>query len=222
VTSEGAYCLTTTPGSISLVGLESGDVCHVAASSAPGLGHHVHSLSWRGEIAYVCTYEHGLMRVSLRDGSWQAMQVGCEAVADYDGGLLLLRPYFQGLSLFQTLEDAFEGKPAASYSFGGVYSRIATSRNIFYGAWHSTDEIIVGDLASGESLPPLQLEGFDGWVHGMARTSTEELVLIGWAEPPPTRRALLFFDAGSGAKGKTVPVSDWIGGLACVEPASGD
>lgn len=220
VTAEAGYCLTTTPGSVSVVGLESGNVCRVADSTVEYLGHDVSSLSWRGEILYVCPHAQGLVRISLRDGSWQSMQAECESVADYDGGLLVGEDYFRTLSLYPSLADVLTGTPAATYSFGGGYSRIATSGDTFYGAWHSTDELVVGDLDSGQTLPPLHLEGFDGWVHGIAKTNAGELVVIG-DYAAPFRKALFFFDAMSGAQLRTVPVSDWIGGLACVSPGSG-
>ena len=222
VTAESEYCLTTSgSGSIALVGLDSGALCAVAGSAVPSLGSDVSSLAWRGEILYTCSYEQGLVRTSLRDGSSRAMQVGCQAVTDYAGGLLLSDDYLETLHLYPSLADVLGDRPAATYSFAGGYSRMATGGDTFYGAWHSTDEIVVGDLVSGETLPPLPLEGFDGWVNGMAVTSAGELVVVAGPDSGPWQSALLFFDSATGALVRTVLVSDWLGGLACVAPANG-
>jgi hypothetical protein len=47
------------------------------------------------------------------------------------------------------------------------------------------------------------------------------LVLIGDYESATWGKALYFFDTTTGSQLRTVPVSDWIGGLACVAPANG-
>ncbi len=213
VTSESQYCLTATDGGIGVLGLDSGRVCNAIATTAPLVGAFTTSLAWRGEFVYSCT-SAGLIRVSLRDGSWEAAQVPCAAVANFDGGLLLMADVFDPYNLwalraYRDYEAVLEGHPYRSYNFASFVTRMAVHGERFYGAWHSTDAIDVGDLGSGESLGVLALENYDTWIWGMAVTDEGQLVLT------DGDGVVAFFDVQTGAQVRSLPLAQRISGLAC-------
>jgi hypothetical protein len=87
---------------------------------------------------------------------------------------------------------------------------MTATRGRLYGAWHSTDTVIVADLDTGNTLPPLLLDGYNGWINGMA-VLDGTLLVSAW---PPTQ--LLRFDLVSGAQVPGPPLSVGTGALACV------
>jgi hypothetical protein len=219
VTSESQYCLTATSGGISVLGLDTGEMCSVTSTSAPLDGGYTTSFAWRGELLYACTGA-GLIRISLHDGSWEAAQVGCEAVADYDGGLLLMSdhsdPYDHGtLRSYPDYQAVLDLAPDRTYVHRPYVSRMAVHGDRLFGAWHSTDTIDVSDLALDEPIGELGLEDYDEWVLGIAVTDDETLVLANG------RDRIVLFDTRTGLKIREFSVSEHVTGLACTsrEPA---
>jgi hypothetical protein len=220
VTEESGYCLTMTSGGVSVVGLDSGRLCPIVAAGIPFIPGLDSSLSWRGEIVYTCSYGGGLTRISLLDGSWQAMQVSCNTIADHDGGFLV-SDLFGGLRFYPSLTHLLDGEWTASYSSGGLFSRVAAGTNLLYSApWYPTDRIGVEDLLWGGALPDIVLEDFNDPIAGMAVTAPDELVVArsGLLQGDPARNDLVFFDVQTGEQVRRVPVAGEIGGLACVAP----
>jgi hypothetical protein len=217
-------CLTTAPGEIRMFGLDSGQSCSVGASPV-AFASDVSSLAWRGEVAYFCSYEGGLFRVSLLDGSSEALQVPCDAVTSSPGGILLRADFpFAGFpapfgaltsaeGLGAVLSDAFAPTPLAA---SGV-SRIATGQGLLYAAWHSTDRIERADLATGVPLEPIVLQGFDDWVQGLDGTDRGELVIIGGIGGD---RLLVFDENGDLLRERPLPGGN--GGLDCVRSGPAD
>lgn len=219
ITSESQYCLTAAAGGIAVLGLDSGELCGVVSTSAPLGGGYTTSFAWRGELLYACTGA-GLIRISLRDGSWEAAQVGCEAVADYDGGLLLMADHSDSydhrtLRSYPDYQAVLDLAPDRTYVHRPYVSRMAVRGDRFYGAWHSTDTIEISDLALDEPIGVLALEDYDEWVWGIAVPDDETLVLTNG------RGRIALFNIQTGLKVREFSAPEQITGLACTsrEPA---
>ncbi len=217
VVSQSQYCLTATNNGIAAVGLDTGEMCSVTATSAPLLGGYGTSFAWRGELLYACTYE-GLVRVSLLDGSWEKAQVACDAVVDYDGGILLLSRFDQ-LRSYPDYQAVLDRAPSRTYSLDLWGTRIAVQRDRIYNAWHSTDTIEIADLDLDVTVGPLALEDYDTWIWGLAVTDDARLVVTDGLE------RLVVFDVDTGARLQELMLPEVpIYGLRCLSraPAPGE
>jgi hypothetical protein len=216
VTAETQYCLTTTYGGIALLGLDSGQVCPLAETSA-GVGDPlVSSIAWRGELMYACTGA-GLVRASLRDGSWEAAQLACDGVAAYDGGLLLSSSladptgWLEPLRAYPDYVSILDGVFSHAFTVGGGATRFTVAGDVFYGAWHSTNMIDVADLSADAPRDSIVLDGYDGWILGMSVVDGQ-LVISGdtWGD------TVRVFDVQTGAHLRDVHPSTPVFGLSCV------
>lgn len=217
VTAESAYCLAMAEDpedgeeSPALLGLDTGRVCPIAGATARISSRDSHSIAWRGELMYVCG-EDGLLRISLRDGSWEAPQVPCYGVAA-DAGRMFLTQDWPGRTVYayDTYEAVLEGSPGGAYPLS-LASRITVHAGRLLGAWHATDRIEVVDLATGAAGDPLLLEGYDDWVLGMSETPDGALVVSGatWGDTVYT------FDAATGHRLCDVRPETPVRGLSCV------
>ncbi|HEY0302509.1 MAG TPA: hypothetical protein VGC36_14285, partial [Rhizomicrobium sp.] len=214
-TAESRYCLAAVSGGLAVLGLDSGAVCRLAAPRALP-GNWSGSLAWRGEIAYLCS-AIGLIRVSLRDGAWEAAQVPCAAVSDYGDALLLLSDLSTStstpLAAYASYADVVGGTPSHRYQAGYGFTRFTTDGERLYGAWHATAALDIIDLGSGTAQPPLPLAGHDGWVAGLSLVDAQTLAIATW--PPNEVR---FFDAASGASRGSIALDDGetVEGLSCI------
>jgi hypothetical protein len=220
VMAERQYCLTTSDGSIALLGLDSGRVCPLMETTALLSSADTHSIAWRGEVLYACT-EDGLVRISLRDGASEAVQLPCEAVADADGELLVMASFRDPLAFDAASSGAVWAYPDYLALLGGTIdrmyelsssTRMTASRDRLFGAWHSTDTVEVRELPSGGTLDPLHLEGYDDWILGMAATDDGELVVSG----PDWGRTVVVFDARTGRRLRELVLDRPAHGLSCV------
>lgn len=220
VTAESQYCLTTTrltpyESSISIVGLDTGQVCGVTDTTIPWFGG---SFAWRGELLYACT-EYGLIRLSLLDGAWEALQIPCNWVASFDGGFILesgsFYPYGRrtlgayrdhaallNLSPYRTFDFEFSGYP------------IAVHGERFYAAY-SGDRIDVADLGSNERVGVVGLAADENAsISGMAISDDGQLILS-LEDDSEEHGRLVWFDLQTGAQVRTLSPSERVFGLAC-------
>ena len=229
ITTESHYCLTLAADfenedwRLALLGLDSGTICPVQPLDASLGFSDASSLGWRGEVAYVCAYDNDqdLVRISLRDGSWERGNLSCQAVTGDERGLLVQRspgdPELDILDWFRVF--AFESYSALrAHDYGPTYdlpttSRIAVQGDRIYGAWHSTDTIDVVDRTSGAALGPITLEGYDDWVMGLDVTVDAWLTIANWKSG---EESVTVFDARNGSRLREVTVPGMISGLACV------
>jgi len=196
VTAESAYCLTTNLWQPAVVGLDSGTVCPVASTSARLPGIFYPSLGWRGGILYTCSFGD-VVRVSLRDGSWEATQVPCEAVTDDGSRLLVARDYQSPVYAYPSLAALEAGEPVASYSVDRPSSLITASPDRLLVLSDDSGDIVPVDLATGEIQTPITLGGgFDDSITGMAETGDGSLVVASRFSPS----RLHVYDAASGVR----------------------
>lgn len=80
----------------------------------------------------------------------------------------LLEGPFGGFCFYDDFEalDSLDASEIVSASTWA--SRLCTTEERAYTAWHSTNEIEVFDIGTGEQLYTIALEGWDGWVWGMS------------------------------------------------------
>lgn len=172
ISSESYYCMAVDLWSHALVavGLDSGEICSVVPDFSSDSGDQV-NLAWLGDHVYGCNHsESVLTRASLSDGTIEVAPVWCEGVTSWNGGLLTheaASPVSMGLMHYPTYLDAQCQNPTEL----GVQlwnTRFTAYQDLIYSAWHSTDEVDVHALPSGDPLVTIALEDYDGWIHGMS------------------------------------------------------
>lgn len=212
VAAETHYCLTLTDSGPALLGLDSGALCRLVTSDAPTRVINTTSIAWLDDAVYACSLDVGLLRISLRDGTWSAAGLPCEAVTAHRGGLLV-SAWAEGDTLrwYPDFAAAATGTPGASYEPVLAASRFTTRGDTLFGAWHSTDLIERADLASGDVLEPIRLEEYDDWILGLAVTDDDHLVVSG----PGWGTVVVLFDAVTGTQLRRLYLSAPVSGLAC-------
>jgi hypothetical protein len=163
----------------------------------------------------------------LVDGTVEVGQMPCSGVMVTDDNRLLVvtAPYDPSdpysffrpsLYAFDSWDDALAGRAKAIYPSGDFWSETlrSTVRNgIVYRAWHSTDTIWRSDLVTGNSLPSIVLQGYDGWILGLAATGNDQLVIPGDTWGTTVR----IFNATNGALQGTITPQVAVTGAACVD-----
>jgi hypothetical protein len=219
VTAESTYCLTTIEGAIALLGLDSGRVCRVVDTTVlPGFD--THSISWRGEVVYVCT-DDGLVRISLRDGVSETAQLPCEGVANAGDQLLVLphggdqpaRAAFVAAHVwaYTGYEAVLAGLVEQTYVLPHSL-RLTATPNRLYGSWFASDNVVVVEIPSGRELDTIFLEGYDDHIDGLAVTDAGELIVVGTV----FSERVFVFDAETGARRRELVLDQPISGLSCV------
>jgi hypothetical protein len=215
---ESGYCLTTTYEGVALLGLDSGSVCPVTATSAPITSASHHSIAWRGELMYACPYGAGLLRISLRDGQWESASLPCEAVAAHGDDILVLLssigiPFSSdNLYAYPSYDALLSGAFDRALDVGWESTRMTVHGDTFYGAWHATDSVNLVDLASGQSQGVLTLEGYDDWILGMSVTDDGRLIVTG----PDSGSTVVVFDVNTGRRLGDLHPPTRVTGLSCV------
>lgn len=212
---RGGYCLTQTDGALELVGLDSGTMCPVVRTSSSTKTPDQASIAWRGEIVYVCG-QGGLTRISLRDGSEEALGLPCQAVTDFADGILLQPPLVdfrsQGYRWYASLESILDDRVDEILPQVQRNSRMTAEGPLVFSAWHSTGSVDVADVVRGVARKPIALEGYDGWILGLATTGDGRLVVSGdrWGQ------TLFVFDLATGRRLRTLALPRAATGLSCV------
>jgi hypothetical protein len=224
VGAEAHHCVTMSDNEVLLLGLDSGRFCHVTTTAAPITAVPLvsGSIAWLGEELYVCS-EGGLIRISLRDGSWAAGGRACNAVATYDGGLLVNRwligsgesvdgPWSESPLAWYPDFDAYRhGEPERTFDLGSFSATMTVQGERLYTAWHAGISVDVSDLNEQRAVGALTLEDYNGWMLGMAVTEDGYLVLSG----DPWGQTVYVFDAYDGRRVKRFDIDRVISGLAC-------
>lgn len=213
--AESGRCLTTTSTGIALLGMDSGAICPVVASAAPALGNALASIAWRGEIAYVCSFSDGLIRVSLRDGDWRFTQLDCRAVTTCGNDVLVLEGSSDSLQRYTSTDDLLAQDPSEVYQFDPWILSISCVGDRFYGITSAVTPPFAADLATGQVLPAPPLSPLPFWIESIAATVTGEIATaeIGTVYGP---RSLSIYDAESGGLLRTVSVDQSFSGLSCI------
>lgn len=221
ITAESSYCMAIdgfVDHRLIMLGLDSGTTCGAVRAQAELLD--TSSMAWIGEYVYVCPLDFGLTRIAIADGSVDSAPMPCDAVTAYDGGLLVM-PFGGGpdagtLLHFASFEDVVQDNRARTIQLDPFASRMTVSGERGYFAWHSTESVEVADLMDNAPFESISLEGYDGWIHGMAVLDDGRLVIGG---PASNGNDDLFrFDADTGTALGAAGFSNLerLGGLACV------
>jgi hypothetical protein len=219
ITAESQYCLAVVNGGFGLLGIDSGNVCPVAAYAQLYPAVKSDALTWRGQVAYFCDPNAGLVRLSLSNGTTELTQVPCDKVAVDGERLVVAAPWDpevyvpRSILEFESWEHLLKGRIYGSSEVSAFIERMTVHDGILYTAWHSTNTVDRTLLETGEPLPPLTLEAYDGWILGMAVTSDGRLLVSGdmWGD------TVYVFDARTGTSRGVVRPSTPVGGLACVD-----
>jgi MYXO-CTERM domain-containing protein len=211
VTSESAYCLGRSRDGLAVVGLDSGDTCPVL--DIEDEGPFPTSMAWIGDHVYTCEGQYGnLVRTSLADGSRQFSFAYCDAVTARNGELVMLPnnssgQYLDQLWASESFADAHcgihETIPTELHA-----SRLAAEGGRIYASWHSASEVVFYNPGSVQPNGYVDLEGFDGWIHGLAVLEEEQLVVNA---TPHSERIEVF----------EIPGGDHLGGVAVAEELYG-
>jgi len=221
VLAESTACLTVTQGGLALLGVDSGASCPVAPVASHSL-YDLSSLGWLGDVLYACSYNEGLVRLDVQTGAVERLEMPCAAATADAGSLLILTGYEPGMSSNSSVfrVAGYDGLLAGEAEATGVTNlwgeRMTARDGLLYSAWHSTNTIQVHDLATGELVREVVLEGYDNWINGLDVTPDGRLLILGYAEEGLDSQ-LMVFDAVTGARLGThlVPSADTAMGLEC-------
>lgn len=183
------------------IGLDSGTAC-IGPVLHGSEGHGQSSLGWIGDYVYTCERERGIVEVSLRDGAIRVAPFACESVTN-DGQSLIVTPAMQAfggaVERYASFDALLARQPLGTLKIAGTSSRLAVQGNAAYTAGHSTDEIGVTALDSGQRTT-IKLDRYDDWIFGLDVLSNGN-ILVG--SPRRTERDLRVFDGRTGAQLKS-------------------
>lgn len=92
--------------------------------------------------------------VSADAGTWYVLDMSSRLILEYAG-----------------LDAVLAGSSTQVYGTESwQFTRMVVRDGVLYGAWHSTDRVLVFDLVSGTLASEVPLENYDGWVFGMDLT----------------------------------------------------
>mgnify|MGYP003693786727 CR=1 FL=1 len=91
-------------------------------------------------------------------------------------------------------------------------SRITAHGGLVLSAWHSTATIDVADLLRGVARRPIELQGYDDWIYGLATTAAGWLVISG----PHPENSLSIFDVRTGRRLRDLHLARPATGLSCL------
>jgi len=217
VTAESAYCLARSREGLAVVGLDSGNTCPVLDLEDADEGPFPTSMAWIGDHVYTCEGQYGnLVRTSLADGSRQFSFAYCDAVTARNGELLMLPNNSSGQYLDQlwaaaSFQDAHCGVhdviPADLHA-----SRLTAEGGRVYASWHAASEVAYYNPGSAQPNGYVDLEGFDGWIHGLAVLEQERLVV----NATPQDERLEIFEIPGGDHLQAIPVAQDLYGMVCL------
>ena len=218
VAAESRYCLVATPSSgLTLVGLDSGSHCPIAATS---IFDNNESLAWIGDAVYACA-GGAIERIDLATGQTTEGALPCTAVTSSgaDEVYYLAGGALESFFVAPDIESMMDGAPGLNTGINPHGRRLGGDPSLLWVSWHSTEELGRYDPDLGE-LAPLPLEGHDGWVFGVGRVDGEVVI----ARHTPNvgfDHELAFYDATDGTMNGAVslnPLSS-VTGIACRSPA---
>lgn len=186
-----------------------GEVCAVTtAVDAEWFG--VASVVVVDSEAYTCA-DGVVASLSATTGALTTTTTTCEGLASDGAGLLVINGPPDGAASFTSARDALSATPAplATFSMLGA-TRVATDGAYWYGLTHDGRMLRTHELKDGSYLGAVALDGFDGWVWGLAAYGGELYVLDDgrsdasedWAAP-----SILVFDPASGVAVSTTTVT---------------
>lgn len=223
VMSETNYCFTIDNDGAALVGLESGLICPVGKRGtvlSNLVPMYTSSIAVLDGHMYVCVDDsvegegvHGILEVSLLDGSWEILPPLCSALTRYGDGLLV-QPDLSfgpsGIVHYPTIEHvrADDGTRLAEEVDA---FRMTVNGDMLYTAWHTTDHVDMFQLPSGSALETIYLEDYDTGIQGMAVTDDGFLASIApWHES-----RIAIFDTGTGSHVRDIGLAHELWGLDC-------
>ena len=171
VAAEAHFCLTLNyPNQLYAVGPDTGNFCHLGDVDGLSGGGDMSSIAVIGPYVHGCSYDQGVWRAPVLGGAADILDVECEALTEYQGGVLLQSAPFETLEHYDSFESMAGGMPVQSLQVDGQFTRITMRGDTLYAAWHSTNLIERHLLPTGD-LEPLSLDPFDDWINGMSVTS---------------------------------------------------
>lgn len=217
LTVESHFCLGRTDVGIVAVGLDSGDVCPVVALPPDDNGGLPSSMAWHGTDVYFCEGQWGnLTRASLEDGTVQRSFAYCDAVASFDGDLLMLPSgsdpaNFHQLWTAGNLTQAHCGDHSV-IPMNMMGSRLTADGGRIYASHHSASSVEIFEPPQEGPVGGIQLEGFDTWIHGMSVLNGQSLAINATA----TEGRVAVFDMHGGELLREVEVAQEFRGLVCM------
>jgi hypothetical protein len=176
----------------------------------------VDSIAHIDGFIYVCGYgmgASGLVKINVRTGGWDVVpHLGCEAITEWRGGLLLMSGGMGGMTFYEDWDHAMAGI-GETIPVSVFATRMTAHGDRLYSAWHSTDEVLVNQLPTGEELPSIMLEDYDTWIWGISVTDDGWFMIA-------NRGNITIFDVDTGAQLDTIElegggVHHGLGGLVC-------
>jgi hypothetical protein len=207
---ESVRCLFLSTAGVSMVGMDTGTTCTVLSPIRLDAS----SLVWRGDELFLCNYDGNsrapLTRVDLVTGETTESDVPCQAVAEYEGGFLVLGSPANPLRYYASFDDVLAQSVTAEIEVEPFASRITTRSERLYGAWHSTNFLEVWDVPTATLVEELPLQGHDDWVMGLSVVDARLFLLA-------RDEMIVEFDVSTGDRVAELPLAGYTRttGLAC-------
>ena len=223
VLAEDAVCLSIESGptpTVVAMGLDSQKVIPVRELPSGLDVSGVDSLGFEGRHLYWCNQRLAVSRVDLVSGEMESATLPCEAVADIDGGVLVMPSDGGWLRWYDTWAAVRADQPEI-IRVNYHASRLGRQGGDILTAWHSTGELERFDADSGQFKGNVKLEDYDGWVHGLGGVGERIFVLH------PGRVGVTEFDqygvaefdrAGNSVFSYALEAGQTYEGLVCVPP----
>lgn len=155
----------------------------------------VDGLALLGDHVAVCAPT--LTRVDLATGDIEQTDIYCDAVADYDGAIVLFhgcdeadweacdydQTWRDPIRSYPTWEDALADTNGATIPSVPYATRLGRGDDVFLSAWHATDEVERWDAATGTLVETTALQGFDTWVWGLSAVGDRLFVVNDGRDP---------------------------------------
>lgn len=217
-------------GQVTLVGMDSGLQVPLVDVQGDAF-YEIDGLALLGEYVAVCGPT--LSRIDLATGDIEETGITCDAVADYDGGILLFHACDEGyyadcdyngtwrdpIRWYPTWDDAVADTNGTTTPAVPYATRLGRGDAELLSAWHATDEVERWDPVTGTLIGTTHLQFFDTWVWGLSAVGERLFVVNDGRDPGVSwNTRIAEFDAdGNAVQDLRLGEHVRMNGLACTD-----
>jgi hypothetical protein len=180
IAGESSWCWFVAPDRHRLglfaVGMDSGTIEPVGAWPSVNRTFHTAGLAYTGSSLVMVGYAGSALRWYELDLATGTLNQGPEvepsvSVTSLDGALVVVgqSDLVREPQVYDDFAALSAGTPSGTLpgSFGFGSTRVQIAGDEWFTAWHSTNEVAVLDVATGQPVETVSLERYDTWVWGI-------------------------------------------------------
>jgi hypothetical protein len=205
--ADGGSCYTTDgfSGELLKIDLASGEIGPVGTTLP--FTHDISSLGLANNHLLWCESFANVLALDLATNEIKQVAIDCDGVTSDGQRVYVQSMLTQSLTEFDSLEKLLGNSPTRTLPASWA-TRIGAGEGRLLAAWHSAPEVLSIDLATGADTA-IKLEGYDGWIFGLAEVGGSIYVNGGWVE-----QGIRVYDA-AGTLLNTLAPDRFLAGLAC-------